>query len=141
MRQTKTRRKIQALLEKKGGLAKSRFNNFEKKASMSMSFNYPNFATDYSMATTVKYIIGSKGEKESVLVPIKTWNKLNENIIKLQRKIEALQDSQPKFRKEKSVLRIEKKSINKLPSITDIQVEIDKVRKQRYAESRKKNSR
>ena len=108
---------------------------------MSMSFNYPNFVTDYPMATSVKYIIGSKGEKESVLVPIKTWNKLNENIIKLQKRIEALQDNQLKFSKVKTVIGAEKKAINKALSIKDIQVEIDKVRKQRYAESRKKNSR
>lgn len=129
------------MLEGKGSRVTRWVTIFNKKLPMSMSFNYPNLAIDYPMATTIKYIIGSKGEKESVLVPIKTWNKLNENIIKLQRKIEALQDGQPKFRKEKSVLRAEKKSINNLPSITDIQVEIDKVRKQRYAESRKKNSR
>jgi hypothetical protein len=90
---------------------------------------------------SVKYIIGSKGEKESVLVPIKTWNKLNENIIKLQKRIEALQDDQLKFSKVNTVIGAEKKAINKVLSIKDIQVEIDKVRKQRYAESRKKNSR
>jgi hypothetical protein len=107
---------------------------------MSMSFNYPNFTTGYLMATSVKYIVGSNGEKESVLVPIKTWNKLNDSIIQLQKRIEVLQGNQIKSRKVKTVLSAEKRAMNKVPNMNDIQEEIDKVRKQRYAESRKKNS-
>ena len=42
------------------------------------------------MATTFKYMIDEKGDKHSVVVPIKTWQKLNENYRKLQNKINTL---------------------------------------------------
>lgn len=42
------------------------------------------------MATALKYIIDDKGEKTSVLVPVKTWKELNENYEKLNKKLSIL---------------------------------------------------
>lgn len=42
------------------------------------------------MAVALKYIIDEKGEKTSVLVPLKTWNNLNDKYQKLQKKLEIL---------------------------------------------------
>ena len=42
------------------------------------------------MAGAFKYMIDDKGDKTSVLVPIKTWQKLNEGYSKLQKKLEVL---------------------------------------------------
>jgi hypothetical protein len=42
------------------------------------------------MAQTIKYMIDEKGQKTSVLVPLTTWTKLNEDYIKLQNKLQVL---------------------------------------------------
>lgn len=42
------------------------------------------------MSNTNKYMINEKGAKTSVIVPIKTWKKTNENYQKLQNKLELL---------------------------------------------------
>ena len=42
------------------------------------------------MANALKYIIDENGEKTSVLVPLKTWEKLNGDYTKLQNKLKVL---------------------------------------------------
>jgi len=42
------------------------------------------------MASAVKYIVDEKGEKTSVLVPVRTWEKMNEDYQKLQNKLKVI---------------------------------------------------
>ena len=42
------------------------------------------------MASTLKYMIDEKGEKTSVLVPLKTWERINQEYNKLQNKLKFL---------------------------------------------------
>lgn len=42
------------------------------------------------MAQPIKYMIDEKGQKVSVLVPITTWTKINEDYTKLQNKLQVL---------------------------------------------------
>jgi hypothetical protein len=42
------------------------------------------------MAAPLKYMINENGEKTSVLVPIKTWEKINQDYSKLQNKLKVL---------------------------------------------------
>ena len=42
------------------------------------------------MATALKYMVDDKGEKSSVLVPIKTWHKINSDYSKIQNKLKIL---------------------------------------------------
>ena len=42
------------------------------------------------MAETVKYMVDENGDKTSVLVPIKTWQKINDDYTKLQNKLKVL---------------------------------------------------
>jgi len=42
------------------------------------------------MSSVLKYIIDDKGQKTSVLVPVKTWDELNENLKKLNKKLTIL---------------------------------------------------
>lgn len=42
------------------------------------------------MATALKYIVDENGDKTSVLVPLKTWEKINQDYIKLQNKLKVL---------------------------------------------------
>lgn len=39
------------------------------------------------MPTVVKYMFDGKGEKTSVIIPIKTWKKINEDFTKLHNKL------------------------------------------------------
>ena len=41
------------------------------------------------MATDLKYMIDEKGITTSVLVPLKTWNKLNQDFSNLQKKMQV----------------------------------------------------
>lgn len=41
------------------------------------------------MAGALKYMIDENGDKTSVLVPIKTWEKINQEYIKLQNKFKV----------------------------------------------------
>ena len=41
------------------------------------------------MAGALKYMIDEKGDKTSVLVPIKTWEKINQEYTKLQNKLKV----------------------------------------------------
>ncbi|MEY4629124.1 MAG: hypothetical protein RLZZ595_1450 [Bacteroidota bacterium] len=83
---------------------------------MNISFNYPNFTLDHYMSSTVKYIIGKSGKKESVLVPIQTWNKLNADYTKLQKKIEVLNGIKESLKEVKSI----KKSGKKLQTLKQV---------------------
>jgi hypothetical protein len=42
------------------------------------------------MASAVKYMVDENGDKTSVLVPIKTWAKINQDYAKLQNKLNVL---------------------------------------------------
>jgi len=41
------------------------------------------------MSNALKYMIDEKGDKTSVLVPLKTWEKMNEEYKKLQNKLKV----------------------------------------------------
>ncbi|MBI1782077.1 MAG: hypothetical protein HYR66_12020 [Sphingobacteriales bacterium] len=41
------------------------------------------------MANVLKYMVDEKGEKTSVLVPLKTWEKINHDYLKLQQKLKV----------------------------------------------------
>jgi hypothetical protein len=45
---------------------------------------------DLSMANALKYMIDENGDKTSVLVPLKTWEKINQDYSKLQNKLKVL---------------------------------------------------
>ena len=49
------------------------------------------------MSTALKYIIDDKGHKTSVLVPVKTWDDLNEKYKKLNKKLAILTGIQEGF--------------------------------------------
>ncbi|MEO6357042.1 MAG: hypothetical protein ABIU77_10200 [Ferruginibacter sp.] len=42
------------------------------------------------MADALKYMVDEKGDKTSVLVPLKTWEKLNQEYLHLQNKVKVL---------------------------------------------------
>jgi hypothetical protein len=42
------------------------------------------------MSAALKYIIDGKGKTTSVLVPLKTWEKLNSDFSKLHKKLEVI---------------------------------------------------
>ena len=42
------------------------------------------------MAHAFKYMIDKKGDKTSVIIPIKTWQRINSNHLKLQNKLKIL---------------------------------------------------
>jgi len=42
------------------------------------------------MAAPLKYMVDENGDKTSVLVPIKTWEKINQDYAKLQNKLKVL---------------------------------------------------
>jgi hypothetical protein len=42
------------------------------------------------MSSALKYMVNDKGDKTSVLVPLKTWEKLNEDYNLLQNKLKIL---------------------------------------------------
>ncbi len=65
------------------------------------------------MQQELKYIVDKKGHKQSVLVPIKTWESLNEKYEKLSKKLETLTGIQ----KSLNEVRESKKSGKKLSSL------------------------
>ncbi len=48
------------------------------------------FLKKRNMPITVKYLIDEKGTKTSVIVPLKVWEKINEDYARLQNKIGVL---------------------------------------------------
>ena len=67
------------------------------------------------MSTAFKYIIDEKGDKTSVLVPIKTWQKVNSDYTKLQNKLRILTG----LKNAISEVHDAKKSGKKLQSLKD----------------------
>jgi hypothetical protein len=61
------------------------------------------------MAIPVKYMVDDKGQKTSVLVPIKAWTKINEDYSKLQKKIEILTGIKDSLQEIKSSRKLGKK--------------------------------
>jgi hypothetical protein len=61
------------------------------------------------MATALKYMIDEKGQKTSVLVPIKTWAKINEDYNKLQNKLNFIVGLKEAFNEVKTAKKTGKK--------------------------------
>ena len=67
------------------------------------------------MSGALKYIVDEKGEKTSVLVPLKTWEKLNHENTELQNKLKVFSDIYTGLREVKEA----KKSGKKLQTLKD----------------------
>ena len=67
------------------------------------------------MAAPLKYMVDENGQKTSVLVPIKTWAKINENYNKLQNKLNFIVGLKGAFQE----LRSAKKSGKKLQTLKE----------------------
>ena len=67
------------------------------------------------MASALKYMIDEKGHKTSVLVPIKTWDKINEDYYKLQNKLNFILGLKEAFNEVKTA----KKTGKKLQTLKD----------------------
>ena len=48
------------------------------------------FEKRFNMTSALKYMVDENGEKTSVLVPLKTWEKINQDYHKLQNKLNVL---------------------------------------------------
>lgn len=49
------------------------------------------------MASALKYMVDEKGEKTFVLVPVKKWDKINQDYKKLQNKLNVLTSGKRRF--------------------------------------------
>lgn len=67
------------------------------------------------MASGLKYMVDENGEKTSVLVPLKTWEKINQDYHKLQNKLDVLTG----IKNGLTELQEAKKSGRKLQSLKD----------------------
>ena len=67
------------------------------------------------MGSAIKYMIDENGQKTSVLVPLKTWEKINEEYTKLQNKLKVLVGIQDGIAEVKSA----KKSGRQLQNLKD----------------------
>ncbi|MBP6023261.1 hypothetical protein [Ferruginibacter sp.] len=67
------------------------------------------------MAQPLKYMVDEKGQKTSVLVPLTTWTKINDDFTKLQNKLTVLLGIKSAFNEVKSA----KKSGKKLQTLKD----------------------
>lgn len=67
------------------------------------------------MASALKYMIDEKGEKTSVLVPLKTWERINQEYNKLQNKLKVLTGIKEGFNEVKEA----RKSVKKLQPLKD----------------------
>jgi hypothetical protein len=67
------------------------------------------------MATALKYMIDENGDKTSVLVPLKTWEKINQDYSKLQNKLKVLTGIKEGFAEVNEA----KKSGRKLQTLKD----------------------
>ncbi len=67
------------------------------------------------MASALKYVIDDNGHKTSVLVPVKTWEDLNEKYKKLHKKLAVLTGIQEGLQE----VRESKTNGNKLQTLTD----------------------
>ena len=60
------------------------------KKLISDSKKLGNFGEMFFMADALKYMIDEKGDKTSVVVPLKTWEKINNEYASLQNKLKVL---------------------------------------------------
>lgn len=67
------------------------------------------------MAHAIKYMVDEKGQKTSVLVPLNTWTKINEDYNKLQNKLKVLLGIKSAF----AEVKLSKKSGKKLQTLKD----------------------
>ncbi|HLF44876.1 MAG TPA: hypothetical protein VI548_00515 [Chitinophagaceae bacterium] len=67
------------------------------------------------MAEAFKYLIDENGEKTSVLVPIKTWQKINNDYNKLQNKLNVLSGIKSGF----AEVRESKRTVKKLQTLKE----------------------
>ena len=67
------------------------------------------------MGNAIKYMIDENGQKTSVLVPLKTWEKINDDFSKLQNKLNILTGIQEGIAEVKSA----KKKGRQLESLKD----------------------
>ena len=67
------------------------------------------------MAQAIQYMVDAKGQKTSVLVPLNTWTKINEDYSKLQNKLKVLLGIKSAFNEVK----LSKKSGKKLQTLKD----------------------
>ena len=67
------------------------------------------------MGTALKYMVDEKGDKTSVLVPLKTWEKMNQEYSKLQKKLRIFTDIRAGLKEVKEA----KKSGRKLQTLKD----------------------
>jgi hypothetical protein len=61
------------------------------------------------MADAVKYMVDEKGDKTAVLVPIKTWTKINGDYLKLQHQLSLLAGLKNAFTEVKEAKKTGKK--------------------------------
>lgn len=67
------------------------------------------------MARALKYMVDEKGDKTSVLVPLKTWEKINEDYTRLQNKLNLFLGIKNGFKEVKEA----KKTGKKLQTLKD----------------------
>jgi hypothetical protein len=67
------------------------------------------------MASALKYMVDENGDKTSVLVPLKTWEKINQDYSKLQNKLKVLTG----IKEGLAEVRDAKKSGKKLQTLKD----------------------
>ena len=67
------------------------------------------------MATALKCMVDENGDKTSVLVPLKTWEKINQDYAKLQNKLKVLTG----IKEGLAEIREAKKSGKKLQTLQD----------------------
>lgn len=67
------------------------------------------------MSSDLKYMINENGDKTSVLVPLKTWEKINQDYYKLQNKLKVLTG----IKESLTEIRDAKKSGRKLQTLKD----------------------
>ena len=67
------------------------------------------------MGSALKYMVDEKGDKTSVLVPFKTWEKMNLQYSKLQKKLKIFTDIRTGLKEVKEA----RKSGNKLQTLKD----------------------
>jgi hypothetical protein len=64
------------------------------------------------MADALKYMVDEKGDKTSVLVPLRTWQKINQQNILLQNKLKVLTGIQTGLKEVAEAKKSRKKNAN-----------------------------
>jgi hypothetical protein len=60
------------------------------RAAFPIQRNFVVLAKRFIMAGALKYMVDENGDKTSVLVPIRTWEKINQEYTKLQNKLKII---------------------------------------------------